>query len=78
MIKYEYNTLVLDASHTKQDQKAVNDFIEQIARQERQRILLDIEKLEQQLDQTRTPVFDHKNMFKLVRKVVEDRDEARR
>jgi len=28
MIKFEHNTLVLDASHTKEDQKAVNDFIE--------------------------------------------------
>jgi hypothetical protein len=28
MIKFEHNTLVLDASHTKEDQKAVNDFVE--------------------------------------------------
>jgi hypothetical protein len=28
MIKFEHDTLVLDASHTKEDQKAVNDFIE--------------------------------------------------
>lgn len=27
MIKYEHNTLVLDSSHTKEDQKAVNDFV---------------------------------------------------
>jgi hypothetical protein len=28
MIKFEHNSLVLDQSHTKEDQKAVNDFIE--------------------------------------------------
>jgi hypothetical protein len=28
MIKFEHNTLVLDASHTKEDQKAINDFVE--------------------------------------------------
>jgi hypothetical protein len=28
MIKFEYNSLVLDQSHTKEDQKAVNDFVE--------------------------------------------------
>lgn len=70
MIKYEYNTLVLDSSHSKQDQDAVNKFVEQVAKQERERILADLEKLEQRLDQTRTPVFDHKNMFEMVRKLV--------
>jgi hypothetical protein len=28
MIKFEHNSLVLDQSHTKEDQKAVNDFVE--------------------------------------------------
>ena len=70
MIKYEYNTLVLDATHNKQDQDAVNKFIEQVARQERERILADLDQLEQRLDQTRTPVFDHTNMFQMVRKLV--------
>lgn len=28
MIKFEHNSLVLDPSHTKEDQKAVNDFVE--------------------------------------------------
>jgi len=70
MIKYEYNTLVLDATHNKQDQAAVNKFVEQVAIQERQRILTELEQLEQRLDQTRTPVFDHKNMFEMVRKLV--------
>lgn len=70
MIKYEHNTLVLDSSHTKQDQEAVNKFVEQIARQERERVLAELNNLEQRLDQTRTPVFDHKNMFDMVRKLV--------
>jgi hypothetical protein len=39
MIKYEYNTLVLDASHTKDDQKAVNDFVEYVTLRERERVL---------------------------------------
>jgi hypothetical protein len=28
MIKFEHNSLVLDSSHTKEDQRAVNDFVE--------------------------------------------------
>jgi hypothetical protein len=28
MIKFEHNSLVLDSSHSKEDQKAINDFIE--------------------------------------------------
>jgi hypothetical protein len=28
MIKFEHNTLVLDQSHTKADQQAINDFVE--------------------------------------------------
>jgi hypothetical protein len=27
MIKYEHNSLVLDSSHTKEDQDAINDFV---------------------------------------------------
>ncbi len=57
MIKYEHNTLVLDASHNKNDQKAVNDFIAQIQRDERKRILEEVERLEQQSHQTRTPLY---------------------
>jgi len=39
MIKFEHNSLVLDASHTKEDQKAVNDFIEYKIQQEREQLL---------------------------------------
>jgi hypothetical protein len=28
MIKFEHNSLVLDSSHSKEDQRAVNDFVE--------------------------------------------------
>ena len=28
MIKFEHNSLVLDSSHTKEDQKAINDLLE--------------------------------------------------
>ncbi len=70
MIKYEHNTLVLDASHTKYDQKAVNDFIEYVAKRERERVLSEIETLESRLDRTRTPVFDQSNMFKMVKETI--------
>jgi hypothetical protein len=35
MIKFEHNSLVLDSSHSKEDQKAVNDFIEYKVQEER-------------------------------------------
>jgi hypothetical protein len=39
MIKFEHNSLVLDSSHSKEDQKAVNDFIEYKLQQEREQLL---------------------------------------
>jgi hypothetical protein len=39
MIKFEHNSLVLDSSHSKEDQKAVNDFIEYKIQQEREQLL---------------------------------------
>ena len=57
MIKYEYNTLVLDSSHSKEDQRAVNDFIEYVTIKERERILDEINKLEQSSHETRTPLY---------------------
>jgi hypothetical protein len=44
MIKYENNMLVLDSSHTKDDQDAVNKFIDTIREQERVAILKWIDK----------------------------------
>ena len=39
MIKYEHNTLVLDPTHTREDQDAVNEFLDSVKRQEREAIL---------------------------------------
>jgi hypothetical protein len=39
MIKFEHNSLVLDSSHSKEDQKAVNDFIEYKLQQEREQLI---------------------------------------
>lgn len=71
MIKYEHNTLVLDASHTKQDQKAVNDFVEYATERERLRILEEINKLEQHSHQTRTPLFQD-TLLEMVRDIVKE------
>lgn len=38
MIKYEYGMLVLDNSHTKQDQQAIDTFVDAQIRAERDRI----------------------------------------
>jgi len=43
MIKYEFETLVLDSTHTKKDQDALNAFIESRIDYERKRILDEIE-----------------------------------
>lgn len=57
MIKYEHGMLVLDASTSKADAKAINDFLEKAKREERSRILNEINKLEEQSHKTRTPIF---------------------
>jgi hypothetical protein len=69
MIKYEYNTLVLDSSHNKHDQKAINDFVEQAVKIERERILNEIDKLEELSHSTRTPLFQD-TIFERLRKVL--------
>lgn len=38
MVEYEHDTLVLDASHTKEDQEAINNFVTQQIELERARI----------------------------------------
>jgi hypothetical protein len=43
MIKYEFDTLVLDATHTKQDQQAIDSFVASALDRERQRILSALE-----------------------------------
>jgi hypothetical protein len=42
MVEYEHNTLVLDASHSKEDQAAINNFIEQKISIERDRIFREL------------------------------------
>jgi hypothetical protein len=43
MIKYEFDTLVLDSSHNKEDQRAIDAFVESQLSKERQRILEELE-----------------------------------
>ena len=70
MIKYEHNTLVLDSSHNKHDQKAINDFLEYAVANERNRILRELKELEKRLDDTRTPLYTHNKMFRMVKGIV--------
>ena len=69
MIKYEYETLVLDSSHTKQDQNAVNKFVEKAVQKERERILNEINKLEEISHATRTPLYQD-TIFEKLRQVL--------
>lgn len=57
MIKLENNMLILDPSVTKQDAKAINDFVAQVQKDERAKIISEIDKLEQISHQTRTPLY---------------------
>lgn len=43
MVEYEHDTLVLDASHTKEDQEAINRFIDQKIKEERARIIKELD-----------------------------------
>lgn len=43
MIRYEFDTLVLDSSHTKQDQKAIDAFVDSKISSERTRILQELD-----------------------------------
>ena len=69
MIKIEHNTLVLDASHTREDQKAINDFIEYRVKETRVEILKAIESIEQQSHRTRTPIYQD-TLFEKVKEIV--------
>ena len=70
MIKYENEMLVLDATVTKQDQLAISEFAQAVARREQQRILDEINKLEEISHQTRTPIFQQ-TLFNRVRDIVD-------
>jgi hypothetical protein len=69
MIKYEANMLVLDPSHSKDDQAALNLFVENVQHLERQRILKGIKKLEDQSHATKTPLYQE-TMFAKIREIV--------
>lgn len=44
MVKYEFDTLVLDQTFTKQDQDAVNAFLHESLLKDRKRILEELER----------------------------------
>jgi len=69
MIKIEHNTLVLDSSHTKEDHKAVNDFIEYKMQETRVEILKAIEAIEEQSHKTRTPIYQDA-LFAKITKII--------
>lgn len=69
MIKIEHNTLVLDPSHTREDQKAVNDFIEYKIQKTRADLLKAVEEIEAQSHKTRTPIYQD-TLFKKVKEIV--------
>lgn len=69
MIKLEHNTLVLDSSHTKEDQKAVNDFVEYRVKETKEQLLKALEELENQSHQTRTPIYQD-TFFTVMRKKI--------
>ena len=43
-ISHEFETLVLDSSHSKQDQEAINEFVYEQIKRERERILNELEQ----------------------------------
>lgn len=57
MIKIEHNTLVLDTSHTKEDQKAINDFLEYKIEETKASLLKAVQEIEAQSHRTRTPIY---------------------
>lgn len=69
MIKIEHNTLVLDSSHTKEDHKAVNDFIEYKMQETRVEILKAVDDLESQSHKTRTPLYQE-TVFTKIREII--------
>ncbi len=71
MIKYEYGMLVLDAAMSKMDAKAINDFVEGQRDKERQRILNEINRLEQQSHATKTPIYQD-TLFAKIREILVD------
>ena len=69
MIKIEHNTLVLDPSHTRDDQKAINDFLEYKIQETRMDILKAVDELEAQSHKTRTPLYQE-TVFTKIREII--------
>ena len=69
MIKIEHNTLVLDPSHTREDQKAINDFLEYKVQETRMEILKAVDELEAQSHKTRTPLYQE-TVFTKIREMI--------
>ena len=69
MIKIEHNTLVLDPSHTREDQKAINDFLEYKIQETRMEILKAVDELEAQSHKTRTPLYQE-TVFTKIREMI--------
>jgi hypothetical protein len=65
MIKVEHNTLVLDPSHTREDQKAINDFLEYKIQETKASLLKAVREIEAQSHKTRTPIYQD-TLFELV------------
>jgi hypothetical protein len=65
MIKVEHNTLVLDPSHTREDQKAINDFLEYKIQETKSQLLKAVKEIENQSHKTRTPIYQD-TLFELV------------
>ena len=57
MIKIEHNTLVLDSSHSKEDHRAVNDFLEYKVGETKANLLKAVQEIENQSHKTRTPIY---------------------
>jgi hypothetical protein len=70
MIKLEHNTLVLDSSHTREDQKAVNDFVEYRVKETKEEILKALKDLENQSHRTRTPIYQD-TFFEVMKKRID-------
>jgi hypothetical protein len=65
MIRVEHNTLVLDTSHTRDDQKAINDFLEYKIQETKVSLLKAVQEIEEQSHKTRTPIYQD-TLFELV------------
>lgn len=63
MIKHEFETLVLDSSHSKEDQKAVDGFVAEQIKKERERILAALEEQSKGYDNLSIAKFKLRNII---------------